>query len=391
MTSIWKKIILTFLLLLVLPFLSRSFIYAQTTDECQSMSGQQKVDCYSRKVNDLQSQANTLSSQIAVMDNQVKLTEARIASNQQQITDLTLDIDTTDKKIDGLQNSLENLSLLLVNRIKSTYIVGTTQPFQILLSSGDASNFLTRLNYLRIAQQHDKKLIVETAQAKNDYENQKDILEDKKKQIETLKKQLDAYNAQLLKDKASKQSLLAATKNDEARYQRLLEEARAERAVVLGGGKETFLRNVSTGDSIGTVITGASGCSSGRHLHFSIYQGTSMRDPNDYLSSKSFTYDYPDSQYGYYGTINPHGSYPWPIDDPIFINQGYGAHTFAQQFYPSKFHDGIDMDGGSLNVKAVREGKLYAGTYSCSNGPLTYAKLEHSDGLISWYLHIYPN
>ncbi len=386
-----RKILLSFFLLGILLFLSRSSSSAQTTDECQGMSGQQKVDCYAKKVNELQGQANTLSSQVAVLDNQVKLTESRIAANQQQITSLTLDIDTTNKKIDGLQESLNNLSKLLINRIKATYQVGTIEPFQILLSSNDASNFLSRLNYLKIAQQHDRKLILETTAAKNDYSNQKNILEDKKKQIEALKKQQEAYSVQLVQQKATKQELLRITKNDEARYQRLLAQAQAERAIVLGGGKEIFLRNVNVGDSIAAIISGTSGCSTGTHLHFSTYQGISARDPNDYLSSKSFSYSYESSLYDYYGTINPHGNYPWPLDDPIVINQGYGPHGYASR-YPGGIHDGIDMEGGSMNVKAVRSGKLYQGSYGgCSYGPLNYAKVVHDDGLITWYLHTIVN
>jgi len=203
------------------------------------------ADCPSflqRKVNDLSSQANTLSSQIAVMDSQIKLTEARIAANQKQISDLTLDIDTTNKKITGLQDTLNNLSQVLLNRVKATYEVGTIEPFQILLSSNDASNFLSRLNYLKIAQGHDRKIIFETTQAKNDYSNQKDILTDKKKQIESLKKQLEAYNSQLDQEKQSKKVLLAQTQGSEATYQSLLSQARAQLAAL-----SSFARSRSGG------------------------------------------------------------------------------------------------------------------------------------------------
>lgn len=395
--------ILTISLFLLFPFVK---ISAQTSSptpassssasnisECKdkNLNNDECVKYLQTKISEKQGEQKTLSSQIAIMNNQIKLTEFRINATQEEITELTLDIDTADKKINTLESSLEKLTGALINRIVATYEVGTVQPFNILLSSDNVSNFFTRLNYLKIVQEHDKKLIYDTAQAKNDYANQKEIFEDKKKEVESLKIRLEEYTDQLEGERIGKQQLLAVTRNDEARYQRLLTEARAERAIVLGGGKETFLRNVGAGESIGSIINGASGCSTGAHLHFSVYQGTSARDPSDYLSSKGFSYSYPDSQYGYYGSINPHGSYPWPVDDPITINQGYGSHGFARQFYPSGFHDGIDMEGGGLGVKAVREGKLYEGSYKCSNGALTYAKIEHSDGLITWYLHIYPN
>lgn len=223
-------------LLVFLLFVSAKFPYtfAQTSDDCQSLSPQDKVTCYEKKVSDLRGQANTLSSQIAVMDSQINLTQARIDSTKQQISDLVLDIDTANKKITNLQSSLDDLVKVLLNRMVVTYEVGQIQPFQILLTSNNANNFFSRLNYLKIAQSHDKQLIYLTQQAKNDYQNQKNIYEDKKKKIEALKKQLEGYTAQLEQNKADKQQLLSETQGNEATYQQLLSQARAQLAALSG-------------------------------------------------------------------------------------------------------------------------------------------------------------
>ena len=201
------------------------------------------------KISDLQSQEKTLSSQISVIDNQIRLTELKIESTKQQISDLTLDIDTADKKIDKLEDSLDSLSNILINRIKETYIVGTTSPFQVLLSSGSVEDFVKKANYLRIAQAHDKRLIYDTVQARNDYSNQKEIFEDKKLKIEQLKAELENYNAQLDSDKEAKEQLLAITKNDEVKFQELLARLRADAASI-----NIALGNISA--KIGTVNKG---------------------------------------------------------------------------------------------------------------------------------------
>ena len=59
--------------------------------------------------------------------------------------------------------------------------MGSINPFQILLASNTIGDFFTRSNYLRVVQRHDKKLVYDTVQAKNDYSNQQQIFEDKKK------------------------------------------------------------------------------------------------------------------------------------------------------------------------------------------------------------------
>ena len=161
--------------------------------------------CLENKVKDLKSQTKTLSSQISIMDSQIRLTEARIEATERDILDLTLDIDTATKKISSLEDSLNKIAEVLLNRIIATYKAGSVHPLEILLSARDASNLLTRLNYLRIARDHDKKLIIDVQQSKNDYTNQKEIFETKKNKVESLKLQLEAYSKSLEDQKVAKQ------------------------------------------------------------------------------------------------------------------------------------------------------------------------------------------
>jgi len=386
-----KKIIFILFLLGLLVYFSASLIVKAA--DCDDKAGQEKVTCLENKVNDLKGQTKTLSSQISIMDSQINLTQARIEANKKEILDLTLDIDTATKKISTLQDSLNKITGLLLNRIVATYEAGRVQPLEMLLSSRDASSLLTRLNYLRIVQAHDKRLIYDVQQAKNDYTNQKDIYEAKKKKVESLKLQLEEYSKSLEQQKIAKQQLLIATQADEATYQQLLAQARAERAVVFGGGIDSYVRDVNQGDTIGFIASRSvsPGCSLGAHLHFEVQKDNSIQNPNNYLKSANFSYDYGSDSYSYYGTINPSGDLTWPLNEPIIITQGYGSHGFAQNFYSGGVHTGIDMDSASSTVKAVKSGKLYGGSYSCSNGKLYYSKVIHDGGLTTWYLHTVTN
>ena len=224
-----KKILIIFFLLGLLISSNGVSIVVQAAD-CDDKQSQEKVDCLQKKVNELEGQTKTLSSQIAVLDNQVRLTQARIEATKKQIADLTLDIDTATKKIQTLAQSLDALIAVLLNRIVATYESGTVQPFTLLLSSSDVSNFFSRSSYLKIVQAHDKKLVYETQQAKNDYANQKSIFEGKRKKLESLSKQLVAYTIQLDQENQSKKDLLAQTQGSEENYQKLLAAAEAQLA-----------------------------------------------------------------------------------------------------------------------------------------------------------------
>ncbi len=273
-----KKLFIVFSVLILLVstlslfFSKKPIVFAQTVtpaptaDASSATSNIQEcsdnhisvADCpayLQNRINQLAGQAQTLDSQIVVMDSQIQLTQARIYATEQQISDLTLSIDTANQKINSIQSSLASLTNILLNKVVATYEVGAIQPMQILLTSTTATDFLQRLNYLRIAQAHDKKLLYDTGQARNDYQNQKNIYEDQKRQIEALKAQLEVYTSDLNNQKAAKQQLLTQTQGDEATYQRLLSAAQAQLAgfsrFVTAQGGASILTNQTVCDSWG--------------------------------------------------------------------------------------------------------------------------------------------
>src|SRR3989344_9688209 len=160
-----KKVILLVFLLGFSIFFSNNLTNAETSTipECKekNLDSNQCIDYLKNKVSEKQGQAKTLSSQIAIMDNQIKLTQARIEQTRKDILDVTLDIDTATKKILTLQDSLEKITGILINRIVATYEAGRVEPLAVLLTSPNASNLFSKLNYLRIVQAHDKKLVYE--------------------------------------------------------------------------------------------------------------------------------------------------------------------------------------------------------------------------------------
>lgn len=374
------KIVLVILLVLLAPtFLGKLGVLAQACTGIGNVT--ERINCYEDELSKLGAQSKTLSNQIAQFDAQIRLTTLKIAQTEEKIALL-------GGRIDQLEGSLDSLSNAFSSRAVETYKMARVgDPLLLIVSAPDLSEAMSRFHYLQRIQEADRDLLTRLQSAQNTYKVEKTDQEELQDELEKQKANLD-------RQKKEKAALLAVTKNDEKKYQQLLASARAELAVTLGQGKESFLRNVSEGETIGRVIPSASGCSSGQHLHFEVHNGNSVQDPNNYLRPISFTYSYNPDQYGYYGTINPHGSWNWPMNEPIEINQGFGSHGFASAFYPGGVHNGIDMDSGSsTTVKAARAGKLYGGSYSCGGkypGALLYARVDQGDGITAWYLHMTP-
>lgn len=365
---IGRKLLVTFLLLASISlafFFSGGklpFVHAQTVtptpDPSQVTSSIAEcannnisvADCpgyLQNKVNQLQGQADTLSSQIAVMDSQISLTQARIYATEQQISTLTLNINTASQKINDLQSSLSNLTNVLMNRIVATYEVGSIQPMQILLTSGTVGNFLQQLNFLKIAQAHDKQLLYDTVQAKNDYQNQKQIYEDQKKQVEDLKAQLEAYNSQLAAEQQSKKQLLAETQGSESVYQSLLSQAKAQLAGFSGfaqrQGGASILYNQTVCDDWGCYYNQRDAQWGNVSLNSSVGTPYSIASAGCLLTSMAMVY----THYGHRSVT------------PLSINSN--PNNFAS-YYPAFLNRTIVADGAqSTRVSSYIDPTLASG------------------------------
>lgn len=351
-----------------------------------------KIACLQQKISEKQSQAQTLANIITVLSSQISVQELQIRQTQLEIAKLIDEVEVLGNRISGINVSLDRMSLAMIERVSTNYKRREANPFFILLDSDSLQHFFSKYKYLQLAQSHTTDIMKQAESQKLDYDQQKALKEQKQKEIEQKRALLQTQQQQLTSQRTDQQALLEQTKNDEKRYQeelaKTLAESGAIRSIVAGRGQEIKIGEVKEGDKIASVISGASPCSNGTHLHFEVVKDGAHQNPASYLKGISASWNnQPDSDFGFNGDWN------WPLNNPAKINQGFGMTWYARvrRAYGGAPHTGIDMmsKDGDLAVKAVKEGTLYAGAIGCGGKNLNYVKVEHKEGgHTTYYLHV---
>lgn len=332
-----------------------------------------------QKISESQGKQKTLASTIVYLDDKIALTQLQISQTEEELANLEKEIATLTVKISRLDTNLDEMSKLLISRIGAAYKRHYIKPMYLFLASGGFSDFFERNKYLQAAQQNDRKLLLDLQTSRDSTQQQKDLKEAKQNELANLQIKQQAQKKSLASQKAGKQELLEATRNDEKRFQDLKIAIQADLASItqaLAGGA-VKIGKVTTNDVIGVV--GSSGCSTGPHLHFEVFMNAKVEggglatgnrvDPKSYLED---------------------GQYKRPVPGyPEKVTTWYG------EIYFLGVHTGIDIANPTgTPIYPIASGTAYfvssACPYNISGGsPIGKGILvDHENGLATLYWHI---
>ncbi len=372
-----------------------------------------KIEQYEEKLEEIKGRAKTLSNEIEYMNSQISLTEIRIQSSiskisttEKEIEKLAGDIDDLKTRILKLEKSIDHQKDVLNARMRERYKSREDTPMVVLFGSATLDSMIHKVEYLKAMERYDNKLLIEMGDTKTRYDMQKNLFEQKKEEEEKLKTKLlnekanlDTYKGNLVNQQNEKERLLEVTQNDEAKYQKLLEEAQRELNQIVGAASalvNTEAREVKKGELIG--IQGNTGYSFGAHLHFGVYRYSSLKeisgwnwyysnyvDPLKMLKSKTVYWNTGCESAG--DKKVGKGDWSWPMSNPT-ISQGFGVTCWSPIYYGGKVHPAIDM-WGPVNspVYAVEDGDAYF-CRNCLGDGGNGVFIFHDDDYMTVYWHL---
>jgi peptidoglycan hydrolase CwlO-like protein/3D (Asp-Asp-Asp) domain-containing protein len=168
----------------------------------------------SEELTQTQDNKKELQVKVDTLNNQIDGVIGKIESNKKDMNTIAKNIKNTQGKLSKAQDDSKSQNDLFKKRVKAMYTTGTNGYLQVLLSSNNLSDFISRVDSISRVMKFDNQVITK--------------LKGNEQAIQSQQKALSAENAKLESLKVSNESTLSKLNTDIQQQKELLSQATAK-------------------------------------------------------------------------------------------------------------------------------------------------------------------
>ena len=342
---------ITCIVLIICLIISCTGLYqviAATQSELESQQSEinSQISDKEDEIDSVKSELSDAAQEVQDLVNQISDYEESISALNTQISEKETEISNKEQEIVNTQKDIDEKQSLLDQRLVSLYMSGQTSYIDLLLSSDDLTDFISKYYLISELATYDTDLIQAIKDSKTELETAKTELETAKTELETNKTELETTQASLESAKSEKEEKVASLNAEEAQLTEELEELKAQENRVssqIQELKEAYDKQVSSGNTGGS-------------------SGGSNSSSNNASSSYGFG---------------------WPVANPSTLGTLYGV---SGKYWTLGYHTGIDFRVASgTAIYSIGDGQVVDTGYSNAYG--NYVEIYHGNNIYSFYAH----
>ena len=354
-------------------------------------------------LSNLTSEKNALEDQIKTLNEDIQVTINAIYQLDTQIIEISNEIKSKEDEIENIKNRIEENTKLLRERLRISYKIGDAEKVEILLTSEDITDFLSRSKMITTITDFDKKLIESlrkdkerldtlVAELKGDkisLEISKDNSEKEKLYLENQKSAQNILLDKVKEEESEKYEELASINDEISKYQAGLDERLKEKSKLASQRTELGSEIRKIENEIRAEEAKIRAAEEAKRKAEADAARRRKQAAESRLTDASDRYGSVNNSYNFSGQL------AWPT----------AATRITSYFGPrrspvaglSNYHWGLDIAGPAGTPIYAAEGgviesvnypfpnQTYGGLYSGSNN---YVVIRHSNGISTAYLHM---